>query len=99
MKAGVSIVIPSWNGLDLLKRFLPSVIAAATHYSKEALAPTEIIIVDDGSSDETASWLAEEGFLEARDSEAGSLPIASEAAPDLTSKANLATVSAPYRKL
>jgi len=99
MKAGVSIVIPSWNGLDLLKRFLPSVIAAATHYSKESLAPTEIIIVDDGSSDGTASWLAEEGFLEARDSEAGSLPIASEAAPDLTSKANLATVSAPFRKL
>lgn len=83
MKAGVSIVIPSWNGLDLLKRFLPSVIAAATRYSRESLSPTEIIIADDGSSDETAEWLAGEGFADARGSGAASRDSEVGAAPAL----------------
>lgn len=62
MATGVSIVIPTWNGLDLLKQFLPSVIAASNHYSKQSFAPTEIIIVDDGSADRTIDWLISEGF-------------------------------------
>jgi GT2 family glycosyltransferase len=57
-------VIPSWNGLELLKRFLPSVIAAAIQYSKQFKAPTEIVIVDDGSVDETVGWLLGQGFVE-----------------------------------
>lgn len=64
MTRGVSIVIPSWNGLELLERFLPSVIAAAVQYSKEFEAPTEIVIVDDGSVDQTADWLFARGFVE-----------------------------------
>lgn len=60
MKAGVSIVIPTWNGLELLKQFLPSVIQAAHRYHD----PTEIIIADDGSTDETVGWLTGEGFVE-----------------------------------
>jgi len=56
-------VIPSWNGLELLKRFLPSVIAAAIQYSKQFKAPTEIVIVDDGSVDETVAWLLGQGFV------------------------------------
>ncbi len=60
MKAGVSIVIPTWNGIELLKQFLPSVISAAHHYRN----PAEIIIVDDGSEDDTSGWLAREGFAE-----------------------------------
>src|SRR5215217_4591803 len=64
MTSGVSIVIPTWNGLDLLKQFLPSVKAAASHYSKQSNAPTEIIIVDDGSDDATIDWLIAEGFGE-----------------------------------
>ena len=67
MTSGVSIVIPTWNGVRLLEQFLPSVIAAATHYSRETLAPTEIIIVDDGSTDETAAWLREQGFEKTTD--------------------------------
>lgn len=64
MTRGVSIVIPTWNGLELLRRFLPSVIAAAVQYSKEFEAPTEIVIVDDGSVDKTVEWLQGHGFVE-----------------------------------
>ncbi|MGA9768798.1 MAG: glycosyltransferase family 2 protein [Blastocatellia bacterium] len=66
MKDGVSIVIPTWNGLELLKQFLPSVIQAAKFHCN----PTEIIIVDDGSDDETLAWLTGEGFADV--SETGS---------------------------
>lgn len=65
MASGVSLVIPSWNGLGLLQRFLPSILAAVSRYSTQSGAPTEIIVVDDGSSDETAGWLAAQGFQEA----------------------------------
>lgn len=47
-----SVVIPSWNGRELLARNLPSVV--------EALAgnpENEIIVVDNGSSDGTAEFL------------------------------------------
>jgi GT2 family glycosyltransferase len=56
MEQGVSIVIPTWNGRPLLERFLPSVINAANHYSRESRSPVEILLVDDGSSDGTAEW-------------------------------------------
>jgi GT2 family glycosyltransferase len=69
MESGVSIVIPSWNGLGLLQRFLPSVLAAAGRYSTQSDAPTEIIVVDDGSIDETASWLRGQGFQDDSGSE------------------------------
>src|SRR6185503_7856454 len=49
----VSIVIPNWNGRALLAEFLPSVIAAADHYREQ----TEIIIVDDASTDDSVAWL------------------------------------------
>jgi GT2 family glycosyltransferase len=62
-RPGVSIVIPSWNGLDLLKQFLPSVIAAALRYREQSAAPVEIIIVNDGSADATSEWLAGQGFV------------------------------------
>jgi GT2 family glycosyltransferase len=64
MAHGVSIVIPTWNGVELLKRFLPSVIEAASRYSNQSHAPTEIVIVDDASSDDTIAWLTGEGFSE-----------------------------------
>lgn len=60
----VSIVIPSWNGLEFLKRFLPSVIAAADHYQKACDAATEIVIIDDGSVDNSVDWLLGQGFAD-----------------------------------
>jgi len=47
----VSIVIPNYNGVQLLERNLPKVVIAANAY----LAETEIIVVDDGSSDASIS--------------------------------------------
>jgi GT2 family glycosyltransferase len=77
---GVSIVIPTWNGLDLLKQFLPSVIAAARRYCEQAAAPTEIVVVDDGSTDGSVEWLVTEGFVDA-DTPAASVPESPTARP------------------
>jgi O-antigen biosynthesis protein len=49
-----SIVIPNWNGRDLLEKYLPSVLAAA-----EQLPGSEVIVVDNGSTDDSAQFLLE----------------------------------------
>jgi GT2 family glycosyltransferase/glycosyltransferase involved in cell wall biosynthesis len=51
--AAASVVIPNWNGKDLLEKYLPSVV--------EALAgnpANEIVVVDNGSTDGSVSYLA-----------------------------------------
>lgn len=55
MKPEVSIVIPNYNGKELLGKNLPSVLEAAKIYGKTK----EIIVVDDCSSDGSASFLKE----------------------------------------
>jgi len=47
-----SLVIPNWNGRDLLERFLPSWVAAIAGHPG-----SEIIVVDNGSTDGSAAWL------------------------------------------
>lgn len=47
----VAVVILNWNGKEILKTFLPSVI----NYSKEA----ELVIVDNGSTDDSLLFLKE----------------------------------------
>jgi len=49
-----SLVIPNWNGKELLKSFLPSWIAATANHPG-----SEIIVVDNGSADGSAAWIAE----------------------------------------
>lgn len=49
-----SIVIPNWNGRDLLEKYLPSVVEACA-----ANPANEIIVVDNGSSDGSAEYLRE----------------------------------------
>lgn len=56
MQKTVSIVIPNWNGQALLEKNLPSVIKAAEALSD---ALSDIIIVDDGSTDTSVSFLKE----------------------------------------
>lgn len=49
---GASIVIPTWNGCDLLEKYLPAVISAVA-----ANPRNEIIVVDNGSTDGTAQLI------------------------------------------
>ncbi|HEY4364313.1 MAG TPA: glycosyltransferase [Bryobacteraceae bacterium] len=49
-----SIVIPNWNGRDLLERYLPSVVEAIAGHPG-----SEVIVVDNGSSDGSAAYLKE----------------------------------------
>lgn len=60
MPPSISIVIPTWNGLDLLRENLPSVLDAAREYRESRGGETEILVVDDGSQDETLKRLPEE---------------------------------------
>ena len=51
---GASIVIPNWNGRDLLEKYLPAVVAAAS-----VDAAHEVIVVDNGSADGSAEFVRE----------------------------------------
>lgn len=53
-EASVSVVIPTWNRRELLSRALDSVM-------EQTLPVSEIIVVDDGSTDGTARMLQERG--------------------------------------
>lgn len=50
----ISIIIPNYNGVSLLKKNLPRVITAISGYKKGKI---ELIITDDASSDESISFL------------------------------------------
>jgi GT2 family glycosyltransferase len=49
--SGISVVIPSRNGRELLAAQLPGI-------ARELTGPSEVIVVDNGSSDGTARWLS-----------------------------------------
>lgn len=48
---GVSVLIPSRNGRDLLEQLLPTILPQ--------LGAGEAIVIDNGSTDDTAAWMAE----------------------------------------
>ena len=50
MYSSITIVIPNFNGIHLLKRHLPSVVAHSVG--------AQIIVVDDASTDTSLSWLS-----------------------------------------
>ena len=53
----VSIVIPTWKGRHLLEAYLPSVLSATEAYRGRNGAQAEILVVEDGSGDDTPDWL------------------------------------------
>jgi GT2 family glycosyltransferase len=53
LKKSVSIIIPNFNGLNLLDQYLPYAIAAI----EEEKVPFEIIVVDDASTDGSVEFL------------------------------------------
>lgn len=54
----ISIIIPTFNGRELLKRCLPSVVEAVGYWSK-GQEKAEIIVVDDGSKDNSRDFVRE----------------------------------------
>ena len=52
--ASASVVIPNWNGKDLLARYIPSIVSALSGNPEN-----EIIVVDNGSEDGSADFLRE----------------------------------------
>jgi GT2 family glycosyltransferase len=54
---GLSIVVPTWNGRALLETFLPSVIDAARAFEAACGQPTEVLVADDASRDDSEQWL------------------------------------------
>ena len=52
----VSIIVPNWNGSDLLHAYLPSVLEAKEKYRGKV----EVIVVDDASTDASVNILQEE---------------------------------------
>jgi len=50
--SAASVVIPNWNGRDLLEKYLPSVVTAMA-----GNPANEIIVVDNGSTDGSAEYL------------------------------------------
>ena len=53
MKPFVSVIIPTYNRLELLKKTVASV-------RSQSFRDFEIIVINDGSSDGTAEWLAQQ---------------------------------------
>src|ERR1700729_1042713 len=49
-----SIVIPNWNGRDLLAKYLPSVIASLENHPD-----SEVIVVDNGSTDGSVAFVGQ----------------------------------------
>jgi GT2 family glycosyltransferase len=50
----VSLIIPTFDGLQLLQKHLPALLAA------DGVSEAELIIADDGSADGTSAWLREQ---------------------------------------
>ena len=50
--AAASVVIPNWNGRELIEKYLPSVLAAL-----DGNPDNEIVVVDNGSTDGSAEFL------------------------------------------
>src|SRR5436190_2216188 len=49
---GATVVIPNWNGRDLLEKYLPSIIEALCNNPAN-----EILVVDNGSTDDSVTFL------------------------------------------
>ena len=58
MGKSVSVIILNWNGAEMLRRYLPSVVKESRVESKES--KVEVIVADNGSTDNSLDVLAQE---------------------------------------
>jgi GT2 family glycosyltransferase len=56
----VSIIIPNFNGQELLKRNIPAVCTAVEFYCKKTKQDVEVVVIDDASTDASVSYLEEQ---------------------------------------
>ena len=57
LKPSISVVIPSWNGKILLEEMFPALLAATHEFHQKTGGSWEVIVVDDGSVDDTIPWI------------------------------------------
>ncbi|RJQ37731.1 glycosyltransferase family 2 protein [Candidatus Microgenomates bacterium] len=62
----ISIIIPNYNGENLLKKNLPKVFEAAKFYKEKENANIEIIVIDDASTDSSESIISSFQLLSSR---------------------------------
>jgi GT2 family glycosyltransferase len=55
----LTIVIPNWNGADLMRLYLPSVVTEVERWRGAHTSDAEIVVSDDGSSDDSLRLLRE----------------------------------------
>lgn len=53
----VSVLVPNWNGRHLLESLLPVLLVETARYGRETGCETEVVVVDDGSSDGSVAFL------------------------------------------
>ena len=59
MSLAISVVVPAYGGVDLLRRNLPLILTELDAYREASGEPTELIVVDDGSPEPLHLELAE----------------------------------------
>lgn len=57
VQSSVSVVIHSWNGRMLLEEMFPSLLQATKVFRDQTGGSWEVIVVDDGSVDDTIQWI------------------------------------------
>lgn len=56
----IAIVILNWNGLGMMQRYLPGVVASASGFTGGGSDSAFVVVADNGSTDGSLEWLAKE---------------------------------------
>ncbi len=59
----ISIIIPNYNGEELLRKNLPAIFSAVQYYESKNKDKVEIIVIDDASSDQSLNFLRSQSVV------------------------------------